>query len=119
LINLAKSVKESAERGEDLGLNSDEMAFYDALCAHGDAKNVMGEKKLAAISLDLVKQIRKSVTIDWTRKESVRAHMRVKIKRLLRKHGYPPDKNEEATETVIEQAEVVYQNWDFDTNGSV
>ena len=117
LINLAKSVKESAERGEDLGLNSDEMAFYDALCAHGDAKNVMGEKKLAAISLDLVKQIRKSVTIDWTRKESVRAHMRVKIKRLLRKHGYPPDKNEEATETVIEQAEVVYQNWDFDTNG--
>ena len=93
-------------------LNSDEMAFYDALCAHGDAKNVMEEKKLAELSTELVEQIRKSVTIGWTRKESVRAHMRVKIKRLLRKHGYPPDKNEEATETVIEQAKVLCQSWD-------
>ena len=94
-----------------IGLTEDELAFYDALAAHGDVRNVMGDKVLAAIAHDLVKAIRASVTIDWTQRESVRAAMRSKVKRLLRQHGYPPDKQELAVVTVIEQAEMVCREW--------
>jgi len=111
LIELAKEMRDAPKRGDALGLTEDEMAFYDALVAHGGVKEVMGDDILAAIAHDLVDAIRKSVTIDWTEKEAVRANMRRKVKRLLRKHGYPPDKQEAAVITVIEQAEVVCREW--------
>ena len=111
LIDLAKEMRETPGRGEALGLTEDEIAFYDALVVHGEVKDLMADDILAAIAHDLVEAIRSSVTIDWTQKEAVRADMRRKIKRLLRKHGYPPDQQEEAVLTVIEQAEVVAKEW--------
>ncbi len=111
LIELAKEMRDAPKRGDALGLTEDELAFYDALADHGDVKNLMGDKVLAAIAHDLVETIRRSVTIDWTQKEAVRADMRRKVKRLLRKHGYPPDKRDEAVVTVIQQAERVAKNW--------
>ena len=100
LIELAKEMRQAHERGHKLGLSEDELAFYDALGAQSDVKDLMGDDVLAAIAHDLVEAIRGSVTIDWTKKESVRADMRRKVKRLLRKHGYPPDKREDAVVTV-------------------
>ena len=111
LIRLAKEMRDTPKRGNTLGLTEDELAFYDALVDHGNVKELMGDKVLAAIAHDLVKAIRSSVTIDWTQKEAVRANMRRKVKRLLRKHGYPPDKSAEAVVTVIEQAEAVCRDW--------
>lgn len=111
LIELAKTMRDSPKRGEELGLTEDELAFYDALVDHGGVKELMGDKVLAAIAHDLVEAIRRSVTIDWTQKEAVRADMRRKVKRLLRKHGYPPDKRAEAVVTVLEQAEQVCRDW--------
>ena len=111
LIELAKKMRDEPKRGEKLGLTEDEMAFYDALVDHGNVKELMTDEVLAAITHDLVDTIRTSVTIDWTEKEAVRADMRRKVKRLLRKHGYPPDKQAEALVTVIEQAEVVCKDW--------
>ncbi|MCA9527394.1 MAG: DUF3387 domain-containing protein, partial [Myxococcales bacterium] len=111
LIQMAKDMREARERGNTLGLTEDELAFYDALADHGDVKELMGDDVLSAIAQDLVKAIQASVTIDWTQKEAVRADMRRKVKRLLRKHGYPPDKREEAVITVLQQAEAVCRDW--------
>ncbi len=111
LIGLAKEMRDAPKRGDKLGLTEDEMAFYDALVDHGNVKELMDDKVLAAIAHDLVEAIRSSVTIDWTQKEAVRANMRRKVKRLLRKHGYPPDKRADAVITVIEQAEALCHDW--------
>lgn len=111
LIDMAKEVRDSPQRGKALGLSDDEMAFYDALADHGNVRDLMGDEVLGTIARDLVDTIRKSVTIDWTQKASVRAKMRTQVKRLLRKHDYPPDKRKEAIETVIEQAEEVCKDW--------
>ena len=111
LIGMAKEMRDSPKRGESLGLNDDELAFYDALIDHGDVREVMGDEILAKIAHDLVESIRKSVTIDWTQKEAVRADLRRKVKRLLRRHGYPPDKRAAAVITVLEQAEQVAREW--------
>ena len=111
LIELANQMQKLPDRGRELGLTDDEMAFYDALADHGDVKDVMGDELLAKIAHDLVELIRNSVTIDWTQREGVRAKMRVSIKRLLRKHGYPPDKREEAIVTVLAQAERLCADW--------
>jgi len=111
LIGLAKDMRDAPKRGEALGLNDDELAFYDALIDHGDVREVMGDEILAKIAHDLVESIRKSVTIDWTQKEAVRADLRRKVKRLLRRHGYPPDKRAAAVITVLEQAEQVAREW--------
>ena len=111
LIAMAKEMRDAPKRGDKLGLTEDELAFYDALVDHGGVKQVMGDKVLAAIAHDLVEAIRSSVTIDWTQKEAVRADMRRKVKKLLRKHGYPPDKQEAALVTVIEQAETLCKDW--------
>jgi type I restriction enzyme, R subunit len=108
---MAKELRDAPKRGDDLGLSEDELAFYDALADHGDVREVMGDDILAKIAHELVETVRNSVSIDWTQKESVRAKMRTRIKRLLRKHGYPPDKREAAVETVIQQAEVVSRDW--------
>ncbi|MBI4706193.1 MAG: type I restriction endonuclease subunit R [Deltaproteobacteria bacterium] len=111
LIEMARQMRDAPKRGDELRLSEDELAFYDALCAHGNVRDVMGDEVLAKIAHELVEAIRASVTIDWTQKEAVRAKMRSKVKRLLRKHGYPPDKQEAAVVTVIEQAEQVCRDW--------
>jgi type I restriction enzyme R subunit len=107
LIKLAKEMREADARGEALGLEEDELAFYDALETNDSAVKVLGEPTLRAIAQELVKAVRENVTIDWTVRENVRAHLRVIVKRILRKHGYPPDKEEKATQTVLEQAEAL------------
>jgi type I restriction enzyme R subunit len=111
LIDLAQEMRAASRRGEDLGLTEDEMAFYDALEVNDSAVQVLGDETLRAIARDLVEAVRKNVTIDWTERENVRAKMRSTIKRMLRKHGYPPDKQVQATETVITQAETLCKDW--------
>jgi type I restriction enzyme R subunit len=111
LIELAKEMREADRRGEDLGLTDDELAFYDALETNDSAVAVLGDETLRGIARELVEAVRKNVTIDWTVRENVRAQLRVIVKRILRKHGYPPDKQEKATVTVLEQAEVLSAGW--------
>jgi type I site-specific restriction-modification system R (restriction) subunit len=98
-------------RGEALKLSEDELAFYDALEVNDSAVKVLGEPTLVLIARELVDTVRKSVTIDWTLRENVRAQLRVIVKRILRKYGYPPDKQEKATQTVLEQAELLSGGW--------
>jgi type I restriction enzyme R subunit len=111
LIKVAKEMSAASQRGVDLGLNDDEVAFYDALAANNSAVEAMGKDELKVIATELVTQVRKSVTIDWTLRESARAKIKVLVKRILRKHGYPPDLEEEATKTVLAQAELLCNGW--------
>jgi type I restriction enzyme R subunit len=111
LIALAKEMREADARGEVLGLSEEELAFYDALETNDSAVEVLGDERLRAIARELVAAVRANVTVDWTVRENVRAHLRVLVKRILRKHGYPPDKQEQATRTVLEQAEVLSERW--------
>ena len=111
LIQLAREMREANARGDALGLSEDELAFYDALEANDSAVQVLGDDTLRGIARELVETVRKNVTIDWTLRENVRAQLRVLVKRILRKYGYPPDKQEKATQTVLEQAEVLSQEW--------
>ena len=111
LIELAREMREANARGEKLGLSEDELAFYDALETNDSAVQVLGDETLRGIARELVKTVRNNVTIDWTLRENVRAHLRVLVKRTLRRHGYPPDKQEKATRTVLEQAEVLSAEW--------
>jgi len=111
LIGLAKEMREANARGEKLGLSEEELAFYDALEVNDSAVKVLGEPTLQKIARELVEAVRKNVTIDWTVRENVRAQLRVIVKRILRKYGYPPDKQEKATLTVLEQAEVLSAEW--------
>ncbi len=111
LIRLARDMREATRRGEELGLTEDEVAFYDALEVNDSAVAVLGDEKLRQIAQELMKSVRNSITIDWTVRENVRAQMRVIIKRILRKYGYPPDKQAHATELVLEQAEVLCKEW--------
>ncbi len=111
LIGLAKEMREAGARGEKLGLSDDEVAFYDALETNDSAVKVLGDETLRDIARELVKTVRANVTIDWTVRENVRAQLRVLVKRILRKYGYPPDKQEKATQTVLEQAALLSQDW--------
>ena len=111
LIKLAKEMNAATQRGEDLGLNEDEIAFYDALASNESAIKAMGDDKLKLIATELISQVRKSVTIDWTLRESARARIRVMVKRILNKYGYPPDLQEEAVKTVLQQAELLCADW--------
>jgi type I restriction enzyme R subunit len=111
LIALAREMREAEQRGEQLGLTDDEIAFYDALEVNDSAVAVLGDETLRLIAQELVRAVRNSVTIDWTVRENVRAQMRVLVKRILRKYGYPPDKQARATELVLEQAEVLCHDW--------
>jgi len=111
LIGLAKKMREANARGEQLGMTEDEIAFYDALETNDSAVKILGDETLRKIAQELVATVRANVTIDWTVRENVRAQLRVLVKRILRKHGYPPDKQEKATQTVLEQAEVLSQEW--------
>jgi type I restriction enzyme R subunit len=111
LIQLAKDMRTANARGEALKLSEDEIAFYDALEVNDSAVKVLGEPTLAGIARELVATVKKNVTIDWTMRENVRAQLRVIVKRILRKYGYPPDKQEKATQLVLEQAEVLSGEW--------
>lgn len=111
LIALAKDLDAATKRGESLGLNEDEVAFYDALAANDSAVQAMGDTKLKVIAAELITQVKKSVTIDWTLRESARARIRVMVKRILNKYGYPPDLQEEAVKTVLAQAELLCNQW--------
>ena len=111
LIEIAKEMRQAQDRGEELGLSDDELAFYDALEVNDSAVEVLGDETLRTIAVELVETVRRNVSIDWTLKESVRAKLRRAVKRVLRRHGYPPDKQESATATVIEQAEALCVDW--------
>jgi len=111
LIKLAKEMDAASKRGVDLGLTDDEVAFYDALAANESAVKAMGDDKLKVIAAELITQVRKSVTIDWTLRESARAKIKVMVKRILNKYGYPPDLQEEAVKTVLMQAELLCADW--------
>lgn len=111
LIDLAREMRDAAARGEALGLTDDEVAFYDALETNDSAVQVLGDDTLRDIARELVETVRGNVTIDWTMRENVRANLRRLVKRILRKHGYPPDKQEKATRIVLEQAEVLSSGW--------
>lgn len=111
LIALAKEMRTAAHRGEELGLTEDEMAFYDALETNDSAVKVLDDKTLRTIARELVETVRRNVTIDWTMRENVRAQLRVMVKRILRKYGYPPDKQEKATQTVLEQVALLSAEW--------
>jgi type I restriction enzyme, R subunit len=111
LIGIARDMREAEQRGEKLGLTEEEAAFYDALGTNDSAVQALGDENLRFIAQELTKTIRENVTIDWTEREAVRAKLRVMVKRILRKYGYPPDKQEAATKTVLEQAEVLCAEW--------
>ena len=105
LIELAKQMRAAHHRGEDLGLTEDELAFYDALETNDSAVAVLGDENLKTIARELVETVRRNATVDWTLREDTRANMRRMVKCILRRHGYPPDKQQAATQTVLEQAE--------------
>ena len=111
LIQLARDLREANARGEALGLSEDELAFYDALETNDSAVQVLGDETLRDIARELVETVRNNVKIDWTLRENVRANLRRLVKRILRKHGYPPDKQEKATRTVLEQVEALSAGW--------
>ena len=111
LIELAKKLRAAHQRGETLGLSEDEMAFYDALAVNDSAVAVLGDETLRVIARELVETIRRNVTVDWTVRESAQARMRTIVKRLLRKHNYPPDQQEQATTTVLQQAALFADDW--------
>lgn len=107
LIQLAKDLRAAGARGEQLGLSEDELAFYDALEVKDSAVQVLGDDTLKTIARELVETVRKNVTIDWAIRDNVRTYLRVLVKRILRKYGYPPDMQEKATQTVLEQTKVL------------
>lgn len=113
LVELAKEMREAYKRGEKLNLTEDEVAFYDALETNDSAVKVLGDETLRTIAHELVETVKKNVTIDWTVKESIKAKLRTMVKRILRKYGYPPDKQEKATQTVIAQAELLCADWSY------
>ena len=110
LIQLAKDIKQEQQRGNELGLNSDEIAFYDALASHETAKEAMEDKELRAIAHELTKTVKENMGVDWSKRDSAKAKMRVAVRRLLKKYGYPPDLQKMAVEQVVEQAELMASN---------
>lgn len=111
LIRLAKEMRDAQSRGQELGLSDDEVAFYDALADNESAKEAMGDEQLRFLAHELVERVKQNVTIDWQVRENARAQIRVLVKRVLRKFGYPPDMQQRATELVLEQAEVLCKDW--------
>ena len=111
MIALAKELYAAGKRGEDLGLSEDEVAFYDALAANESAVMAMGDDKLRFIAAELISQVKKSVTIDWNLREGARSKIRVMVKRILAKYGYPPYLQDVAVQTVLAQAELLSAHW--------
>lgn len=111
LIAMAKEFREDARRHEELGLRPEEVAFYDALATNESAVRELGDETLKQIAVELTQRLRQSVSVDWAVRESVRAKLRVMVRTLLRRYKYPPDKQEEATQTVLRQAEALSAEW--------
>jgi type I restriction enzyme R subunit len=111
LIRLAKELREARERGEEMGLSEEEIAFYDALADNESARKVMGDEQLRFLSQELVQRVKNSVSIDWQERENARARIRVLVKRILKKYGYPPDMAQRATDLVLEQTEALCEDW--------
>ncbi|PIR92432.1 DEAD/DEAH box helicase [Candidatus Falkowbacteria bacterium CG10_big_fil_rev_8_21_14_0_10_44_15] len=111
LVDLAKKIRTEKGRGKDIGLTMEEVAFYDALCVNESAVKELGDKILMQIARELVEMLRRNTTIDWTIKESIQAKLRVYVKKLLRKYHYPPDRQGNATQTVLEQANLLCKDW--------
>ena len=111
LIDIAHKMQEAQSRGEKMGLSEDEVAFYDALADNESAIKVMGDENLKFLAQELVVKVKQNVSIDWTLRENARAQIRVMVKKILRKYGYPPDMEKKATELVLEQAEVLCREW--------
>ena len=111
LIEMAKKFAEASKRGEGLGLNEDELAFYDALANNEASVRELGDEILAKIAHELTDSLRKNVTVDWNNRESVRAKLRLMVKRILRKYKYPPDQQEQAAQLVLAQAETLCREW--------
>ena len=111
LIEMAKKFKEAADRGADLGLNADELAFYDALANNEDSVRELGDETLKKIAHELVESLRKNISVDWAVRESVRASLRLLVRRILRKYKYPSDKQNEAVELVLQQAHALGEAW--------
>jgi type I restriction enzyme R subunit len=107
LIDLAKDIKKEVAKGEDMNLSDDEKAFYDALAENESAIKELGDEVLMKMAEELAEKIKKEATIDWTMRKNKQAKLRIEVKKLLKKYNYPPDKQEAATRTVIEQAERV------------
>ena len=114
LMRIAKEIREENQRGENLGLSDDELAFYDVLADNDSAKEMLGDEQLRAIAHILVEKVRGSASVDWTRRENVKAKMRVLVKRTLREYGYPPDQQKLATDNVLKQAEMFAAEWSDD-----
>jgi type I restriction enzyme R subunit len=106
LIQLAKELREAERRGEKLNLSIEELAFYDALETNDSAVKILGDEVLRNLAIEIAENVKKNKSIDWVMREPARAKMRVAIKRVLRKNGYPPDQQEKAIQTIIEQAEL-------------
>ena len=110
LLDLARSVCDAQKHGQDLGLTDEETAFYDALAENGSAKEVMKSATLRLMARELAEEVKRLPKLDWTRRESVRADLRRRVRRLLAKYGYPPDLSEDATQLVLKQAELSTSN---------
>jgi type I restriction enzyme R subunit len=118
LIDLAKDIRAARQRGEEQGLSEDEIAFYDALSENESAIQMMGDDKLKLIAHELLVSLRENVSVDWAHRDSARARMRVLVKRILRKYGYPPDLQDAAVQTVLQQAEALSSTWSMPRPGS-
>jgi type I restriction enzyme R subunit len=119
LIQLAKDIRAARQRGEESGLSDEEIAFYDALAENESAVQMMGDDKLKLIAHELLMSLRENVSVDWAHRDSARARMRVLVKRILRKYGYPPDLQDTAVQTVLQQAEALSSGWSVSRGGSV
>ena len=111
LINLAKDIRAAHQRGEEEGLSKEEISFYDALAQNESAVEVMGNDQLRLIAHELLSSLKSNAPVDWQHRESARARMRILVKRILRKYGYPPDLQDDAVQTVLQQAEVLAARW--------
>ena len=111
LIKLAKDIRAAHQRGEEEGLTQDEVSFYDALAQNESAVEVMGNDHLRVIAHELLNSLKSNASVDWQHRESARARMRVLVKHILRKYGYPPDLQDAAVQTVLQQTEVLSARW--------
>ena len=111
LIQMAKEFQEALKRNDELGLQPDEVAFYDALANNESAVRELGDEILKKIAVEITEKLRKSTTVDWQVRESVRARLRILVRRTFQLYKYPPDKEPEAFELVLKQAEAISNSW--------
>ncbi len=113
LIEIARQIRAARAKGEETGLSDDEIAFYDALAENDSAVQMLGDDKLKIIAHELLQSLKVNVSVDWARKESARARLRLLVKKILKKYGYPPDLQESAVKIVLQQAESLCSTWDM------